>query len=451
MGIWSKRVRWQLTSTLTLCLMSITHGISLGWFSPTLPLLRSKNSPVGPIDVSEVMWIGAMFGFGSLLCNVFICFPIALFGLKKCMYFAPIPNVINWILIYFANKSVYLHVARILLGISGGTMIVSFPIFIAEVSDNNVRGTLSSFFMLTLCGGLTLGFVMVYYISYHVLPCVVILLPIAFFCLLIPFPEPPQDLLKRGRVEKAERSFYFYKNLSKDPTKQDENKEQFIIYRDKALGGGIQEKVKISDFCTKDSAKAFSLIAVLLVCNQMSGSFAIFNYASSIFAQLGSRMEPNKCAIFLGVVQLFGLASAVILVDRVGRRWLLIPSLAGMGLAELGVGLLKSLASQDYLNTHFWIALTLMCIAAYTSSVGVVALTFVIIVELLPFKIRAPGVSLSMCGLSCAVFMALMTYPVMINKYGVHITMFMSAGFCLVGLIVLGVFLPETRGKSLTQ
>jgi len=96
-----------------------------------------------------------MFGFGSLLCNVFICFPIALFGLKKCMYFAPIPNVvdrmllsiqvftpktsffqINWILIYFANKSVYLHVARILLGISGGTMIVSFPIFIAEVSDN---------------------------------------------------------------------------------------------------------------------------------------------------------------------------------------------------------------------------------------------------------------------------------------------------------------------------
>jgi len=36
--------------------MSITHGISLGWFSPTLPLLRSKNSPVGPIDVSEVMW-----------------------------------------------------------------------------------------------------------------------------------------------------------------------------------------------------------------------------------------------------------------------------------------------------------------------------------------------------------------------------------------------------------
>ncbi|XP_016953804.1 facilitated trehalose transporter Tret1 isoform X2 [Drosophila biarmipes] len=395
--------------------MSLTHGISLGWFSPTLPLLRSKNSPVGPIDVTEVMWIGSMFGFGSLICNMFICFPISFFGLKKCMYFVPIPNMINWILIYFASKSAFLHVARVLLGISGGTMMVCFPIFIAEVSDNNVRGTLGSFFMLTLCGGLTLGFVMVYYISYHMLPCVVILLPITFFCLLIPFPEPPQDLLKRGRSEMAEKSFYFYKNLSKDPTKQDENKEAFIIFRDKVLGGGIQEKVTISDFCNKDSGKAFSLIAVLLVCNQMSGSFAIFNYASAIFAQLGSSMEPNMCGIFMGVVQLSGLASAVILVDRVGRRWLLIPSLAGMGLAEFGVGLLRSLASQEYLNRHFWVALTLMCIVAYTSSVGLVALTFVIIVELLPFKIRAPGVSLSMCGLSCAVFMALMIYPVTIS------------------------------------
>ncbi|KAH8344366.1 hypothetical protein KR084_010184 [Drosophila pseudotakahashii] len=431
--------------------MSLTHGITLGWFSPTLPLLKSENSPVGRLDISELMWIGAMFGFGSLLCNMIICFPIAFFGLKKCMYFVPIPNVIHWILIYFANKSPYLHVARVLLGISGGTMMVCFPIFVAEVSDNNVRGTLTSFFMLTLCSGLTVGFVMVYYISYHVLPCIVIVLPVLFFCLLIPFPEPPQDLLKRGRDEKAEKSFYFYKNVSKDPTQQNENKAEFIVFRDKVLGGGLKDKVTISDFFNKESGKAFALIIVLLVCNQMSGSFAIFNYASSIFARLGNRMDPNMCSIYLGVVQLFGLSSAVVLVDRVGRRWLLMPSLAVMGLAELGVGLLRSFASQDFLIRHGWVGLTLMCIVAYSSSAGLVALTFVIIVELLPFRIRAPGISISMCGLSLSVFMALMTYPAILSKYGVHITMFMSASFCLMGLIVLGIFLPETKGKSLTH
>ncbi|XP_070073501.1 facilitated trehalose transporter Tret1 isoform X2 [Drosophila takahashii] len=431
--------------------MSLTHGITLGWFSPTLPLLKCENSPVGRLDISELMWIGAMFGFGSLLCNMIICFPLAFFGLKKCMYFVPIPNMIHWILIYFATKSVYLHMARLLLGISGGTMMVTFPIFVAEVSDNNVRGTLTSFFMLTLCSGLTVGFVLVHYISYHVLPCIVIVLPILFFCLLIPFPEPPQDLLKRGRDEKAAKSFYFYKNLSKDPTQQNENQAEFIVYRDKVLGGGIKDKVTFSDFYNKESGKAFALIIVLLVCNQMSGSFAIYNYASSIFTRLGSRMDPNMCSIYLGVVQLFGLSSAVVLVDRVGRRWLLMPSLAVMGLAELGVGLLKSFASQDFLIHHGWVGLTLMCIVAYSSSSGLVALTFVIIVELLPFRIRAPGISLSMCGLSLSVFMALMTYPAMLSHHGLHILMFMSASFCLLGLIVLGIFLPETKGKSLTH
>ncbi|KQS38547.1 facilitated trehalose transporter Tret1 isoform X2 [Drosophila erecta] len=432
--------------------MALTHGISLGWFSPTLPTLISDNSPIGePIDISEVKWIGAAFGIGSLCCNMVLCVPVSYFGIKKCMYFVPLPNIINWILIYFASKSVYFYVCRVLLGFSGGTLVVCFPVFIAEVSDNSIRGTLGSFFVMTLCGGITVGFVLVYCLSYHVLPCVVIVLPIIYLCLLIPLPEPPQDLLKRGHEEKAERSFCFYKNLSKDPGKEGEIKAEFAKLRNTVLASGLTEKFTRADFFNKVSGKAFGLIAVLLLSNQMSGSFAIFNYASTIFEQLGSRMEPDLCGIFLGVVQISGLISAVFLVDRVGRRLLLIPSLAAMGLAELGVGLLKSFASQDFLDRNGWIGLTLMGIVAYTASVGIVALTFVIIVELLPVKIRASGISISMCGLSCSVFIALMTYPVLINDYGLHAAMYVSASFCLLGLVVLGMFLPETRGMSITQ
>ncbi|XP_043653671.1 facilitated trehalose transporter Tret1-2 homolog isoform X1 [Drosophila teissieri] len=452
MQICSRRTRWQLLSTLILCIMALTQGISLGWFSPTLPTLISDNSPIGkPIDTSEVKWIGAAFGIGCLFCNVVICVPVSYFGIKKCMYFVPLPNIINWILIYFASKSVYFYVCRVLLGFSGGTLVVCFPVFIAEVSDNSIRGTLGSFFMMTLCSGITVGFVLVYCLSYHVLPCVVIVLPILYLCLIIPLPEPPQDLLKRGHEEKAEKSFCFYNNLSKDPARQEEIKAEFDNLRNKVLASGISEKFTRADFFNKVSGRAFGLIAVLLVSNQMSGSFAIFNYASTIFEQLGSRMEPNLCGIFLGVVQIFGLISAVFLVDRVGRRRLLIPSLAGVGLAELGVGLLKSFASQEFLDRNGWIGLTLMGIVAYMASAGIVALTFVIIVELLPLKIRAPGISISMCGLSLSIFIALMTYPVLINDYGLHVTMFMSASFCLLGLVVLGIFLPETRGKSIIQ
>uniref|UniRef100_A0A6P4F7N7 Facilitated trehalose transporter Tret1 isoform X1 n=3 Tax=Drosophila rhopaloa TaxID=1041015 RepID=A0A6P4F7N7_DRORH len=452
MDICGKRVRWQLCSTLALCIMSTTHGISLGWFSPSLPILQSDESPIGEsVNINDVMWIGSMLAVGSLICNMIIWFPIGFVGIKKCMYFVALPNVMNWILIYIARNSIYLYVARILLGISGGTLVVSFPIFIAEISDNSFGALLRHFFMLTLCGGITVGFVLVFYTTYHVLPCIVIVLPILYVILIIPLPEPPHDLLRRGRDEKAEKSYYFYKNLTKDPTKQNENKAEFNSFRERVLSGGVKEKITFQDFFNKVSMKAFGLIAVLLICNQMSGTFAIFNYASTIFTELGSTMEPNICAIVLGVVQLFGLASAVLLVDRVGRRWLLMPSLALMGLGELSVGLLKSFASPHFLDHHGWLGLVLMCFVAYTSSAGLIALTFVLIVELLPVKIRAPGASISMCGLSCSVFVALMTYPVVINEYGVDVTMYMSAGFCFLGFILMGTFLPETKGRSMTH
>ncbi|KAI8045066.1 facilitated trehalose transporter Tret1 isoform X3 [Drosophila gunungcola] len=452
LGICGKRTRWQLISTLACCIMSLTHGISLGWFSPTLPILESDQSPIGdPVQIHEVMWIGSMLAVGSILSNMIIWFPIGFFGIKKCMYFLALPNMVNWILIYVANNSAYLYIARVLLGASGGSLVVCFPIFIAEIADKSVRGTLTSFFMLTLCGGITVGFLLVVHTSYHVLPCIVIVLPILYVILIIPLPEPPQDLLRRGHDEKAEKSYYFYRNLTSDPTKQNENKAEFDSYRERVFIGGVKENITRQDFFNKQSVKTFGLIVVLLVCNQMSGSFAIFNYASTIFTQLGSRMEPNMCGIVMGLVQLGGLLTAVLLVDRVGRRWLLIPSLAGMGLSELGVGLLKSFASPHFLHHNGWIGLTLMCLVAYSSSTGIIALTFVIIVELLPAKIRATGTSISMCGLSCSVFAALMTYPVMIDRYGIDATMYMAAAFCLLGVVVMGLFLPETKGRSMTN
>lgn len=103
--------------------------------------------------------------------------------------------------------------------------------------------------MMTLCSGITVGFVLVYCLSYHVLPCVVIFLPILYLCLIIPLPEPPQDLLKQGHEEKAEKSFCFYKNLSKDPAQQDDNKAEFDKLRNKVLASGIAEKITPADFC----------------------------------------------------------------------------------------------------------------------------------------------------------------------------------------------------------
>lgn len=135
--------------------------------------------------------------------------------------------------------------------------------------------------------------------------------------------------------------------------------------------------------------KVFALNFTLLVCNQLSGSFAIFNYTSHIFSELETAMEANTCTIIVGAAQVIGILCAVGLVDRLGRRVLLLTSMAGMGIGELGIALLAQLASKEFLAEVNWLSLLLMCWVAFIASIGITPLIFVIIIENLPAKVSA--------------------------------------------------------------
>lgn len=144
--------------------------------------------------------------------------------------------------------------------------------------------------------------------------------------------------------------------------------------------------------------KIFGLIFVLIICNQLSGSFAIFNYTSHIFAELGNNLDPNTSTIVVGAAQLVGIFSAVVLVDRLGRRVLLLTSMGGMGLGELAIALLKCFASDEFLNQNGWLPLVIMCLVACIASLGVIALIFIIIIELLPAKVSDMKMKIKLIG-----------------------------------------------------
>ncbi|KAI8045069.1 facilitated trehalose transporter Tret1 [Drosophila gunungcola] len=460
LSVFSARYRWQLIATMTVHIMTLTHGIGVGWMSPTLRLLGSDKSPLGdPLTITQASWIGSLIGLGSLTGNIIFGLLLDRLGRKLCMYFLAIPNMIYWILIFAAQDVTYLYAGRFLAGMSGGGCYVVLPIFISEIADNSVRGALSSMAMMYVAIGMLVGFSLASYLSYYLMPCIIVALPVVFMLAISGLSETPQYLLRRGRDDQAEKSFYFYKNL-KPPTSSDREasrhkakmaKMEFDTFRLQVLSGGVTESISWRDFVNLPTLKIFGLIFVLIVCNQLSGSFALFNYTSHIFAELGNNMDPNTCTIVVGAAQLVGIFSAVALVDRLGRRILLLTSMGGMGLGELAIALLKCFASEEFLNQNGWLPLVIMCLVAAIASLGVIPLIFIIIIELLPAKIRSIGTSLSMATFSAFIFVALKIYPIMIYDQGLAATMFMSAGMCLFGFIVLGLFLPETKGKLMTH
>lgn len=123
----------------------------------------------------------------------------------------------------------------------------------------------------------------------------------------------------------------------------------------------------------------------LMAINQFSGCFALINYSATIFRDSGSEINPNVSSIILAAVQILGTYVSTILVDRVGRKILLIVSAASTsgGLAIMGL--------YSYLDKHGWdmqaldwVPVTSLSFVIFIASIGILPLPFVVLAEVLP-------------------------------------------------------------------
>ncbi|KAL9895746.1 facilitated trehalose transporter Tret1-like [Glossina fuscipes] len=447
--------RYQLFAALTVQLITFTHGISTGWLSPTLFHLQNDHtSPDFTLTVTEISWIGSLFGLGSLLGNIMFGVLLDRIGRKWCMYMLALPVICAWFLIYFAKTHVYLYVARFLIGITGGGNYVVVPIFISEIADPSIRGALSSMAMLMLSFGILAGYIMSTYLDYYVNPFIIVIFPLLYLIAVTQFPETPQHLLRKHKISDARESFKFYRNMPKtiEANSLPELRTAFEELKDNILkANGKSEKLQVDDFFNKEALRAFFTAIMLVSLNQLSGSFAIVNYLSDIFAHTGTDIDPNTCTIIMGVVQIFGTCFSMIVVDRVGRKVLLLASAGGTALSYTSFGIYVKFASSEIKLQYNWLPLVIMTFVIFSTSIGLLAQVFTVIVETLPIKVRSAGTSFSMAALSCMVFVALKLFPELMEKYGLDNLMFGCTAICVVGFLYVLIFLKETKGKLLDK
>lgn len=129
---------------------------------------------------------------------------------------------------------------------------------------------------------------------------------------------------------------------------------------------------------------------VLMVLNIFSGSFALINYMSSIFSATKTELHPDVNTIIIGVIQVIGTYTATILVDRYGRKVLMIISTSGMGIGMAAFGMYAFFSEETDVDLSFyshWLPLLLMSIIIFLANVGIISVTFVVLVEIMPPKV----------------------------------------------------------------
>ena len=347
---------------------------------------------------------------------------------------------------------------RILGGVAIGLASNLSPMYIAEVAPASMRGRLVSINQLTIVIGVLAAQLINWALVRH-LPAdasdefiqnswygqsgwrwmfgITAIPSLLFFAGMFVVPESPRWLAKNGRPEAARG---ILARIGGERYAQ-----AALVDIETTLVNEV-EKVNFRDLLQPKMRRVLVLGVVLAVFQQWCGINVIFNYAEEIFRAAGYDISTVlKNIAWTGSVNLAFTFVALGVVDRGGRRPLMLFGAAALALIYVGMGF----CYHSGVKGLPMLLLVLAAIASYSMSLAPV--TWVIISEIFPNRIRGAAMAIAVAALWLACFILTATFPLLNASLGPAGTFWLYAAICLLGFIFIGKKLPETRGRTLEQ
>ena len=348
---------------------------------------------------------------------------------------------------------------RMLGGVAIGLASNLSPMYIAEVAPAQMRGKLVAINQLTVVVGILLAEFINWYLV-RALPKdatdefirnswfgqqgwrwmfgLTAAPAILFFLGMLVVPESPRWLAKNGKPDQARG--ILEKIGGKAYAHAAVNDIQSTLASEEV------QRVRFSDLFEPRMRKVLVLGVVLAVFQQWCGINVIFNYAEEIFRGAGYDISTVlKNIAWTGSVNLVFTLMALPIVDRGGRRVLMLFGSAALAVIYLGMGFCYHAGIQGLPV----LLLVLAAIGCYAISLAPV--TWVVISEIFPNRIRGAAMSVAVSALWIACFLLTYTFPMLNAKLGPAGTFWLYGAICVAGFVFIMFKLPETKGKSLEQ
>ncbi|ETN57863.1 sugar transporter [Anopheles darlingi] len=447
----SRRYWKQFGAIAAVHIITASYGVTVGWPAPIIPLLRSPETPLptGPITVEEASWVGATLCIGGTTGTILFALLHTYLGKKVGLLLMSVPHIILWTLILVGDNVWYIYGARFCSGLTGGGVVSVVPLYIADIADKRIRGTLGSLTIIFINIGLLFVYSTGGYLPYDVLPKIMLCAPVAFLLLVSFLPETPQCLLRKGELAKAEKSLMFYRNIADESAKTGDFYAEFEEMKT-AVAENSKTRLCWADFTTPEAKRGLFIGVFVMALNQFSGIFAILTYAGTIFQLSGTGIDPTLALTIVAIINLSGNLTSFTIIDRVGRKILLLLSAIGVGLA-LGV-----LGAFSYLQTNGhdltgleWLPVLALSATLFLAAIGITNVPFFIVPEVMPPKLRSIGSTISATLLCMFAFVLVKLYPILMESIQIHGTVWISSGVCAVSVFVIIFLIPETKGKNL--
>jgi SP family galactose:H+ symporter-like MFS transporter len=422
-------------SSLFVSLVAAIGGLLFGYNTSIISgalLFLSRDFVLTTFEqelVVSTLLIGAVIGAfaGGFLSNKI--------GRKKTLFLTVMFFFIGIVTMSDAFGFGTLLTGRFITGLACGIVSMVVPLYIAEMSPAKYRGALVSLNQLMVTFGILLAYIIQYLFaeesewremfSFAMLPLSLQFLGIFFIS------ESPSWLLQNKGMDAADKVF---KKFGISPESLKGKKEDGSDWRE----------------LLKPGMRTLLLVGIgITMVQQFTGINAVIYYAPKIFQATGTHTAETAifATMFVGLVNLIFTGVSVWLIDKLGRRFLLIFGLVGMifSLLLLGFSFYSPKNSSD--------AVTLISLLSYVAffAISLGPIAWLIPSEIFPLRIRSMAIGVvTFVNWTCNYIVSL-TFLSLINGIGTGMTFWLYMGMSIVGLWFVWKKVPETKGKSFEE
>ena len=348
------------------------------------------------------------------------------------------------------SSTLMLFIGRFITGFSTGLVSMTAPVYIAETAPPSKRGFLGSGFQLAVTIGIFLTYFIGKYIAWSWLAGQSCLYPTAMLIAMLFMPESPTWLVKKGRISDATEALLFLHGH------QGSNSEISITPSIVSDGLSTEEsnsnlkwKSFFVEFTKPNIYKPIFLSLALMFFQQFSGVNAFIMYTTDIFkSNKSSSLDPIDGTIIVGGIQVIATFVACFLTDRAGRRALLMISGGG---CVVGLLIYILFIYVNQLKIYGWLPVLSLVVFITAFSLGQGPIPWLMMSELLPAHVKGPASGITSSFNWLCAFIVTKNFDLIEHMMGDGGVYILFASFMTIGCIFVGVFLPETKGKSLQE
>ncbi|EOY30740.1 hypothetical protein QUC31_020116 [Theobroma cacao] len=444
MDVESTNPSWRLSfpHVLVATISSFLFGYHLGVVNEPLESI-SLDLGFSGNTLAEGLVVSTCLG-GALIGSLFSGWIADGVGRRRAFQLCAVPMIIGASMSATTKNLVGMLIGRFLVGTGMGLGPPVAALYVTEVSPASVRGTFGSFIQIATClglmGALFIGIPVKDIAGWWRICFWVSTIPAGLLAFAMMFcAESPHWLYKQGRSAEAEAEFERLLGGS--------HVKYAMLELSKFDRGDDADTVKLSELLYGCHFRVVFIGSTLFALQQLSGINAVFYFSSSVFKSAG--VPSDLANVFIGVANLTGSIIAMLLMDKLGRKVLLLWSFFGMTISMV----LQVTAANTYVSGSGSLYLSVggMLMFVFTFALGAGPVPGLLLPEIFPSRIRAKAMAICMSVHWVINFFVGLLFLRLLEQLGPQLLYSMFASVCMMAVVFVKRNVMETKGKSLQE